>query len=59
MKSSTKDKIKGAAAQVRGSAKEAAGKATKNRDLEARGAADKAGGKVVSKVGDVKKVFGK
>lgn len=59
MKSSTKDKIKGAAAQVRGSAKEAVGKATKNRDMEASGTVDKAGGKVVSKVGDVKKVFGK
>ncbi len=59
MKSSTKDKIKGAAAQVKGGAKENIGKATKSRDMEASGTADKAGGKVRSKIGDVKKVFGK
>jgi len=35
------------------------GKATGNRDLEDRGAAEKTGGKVKKKVGDVKKVFGK
>lgn len=59
MKSSMKDKIKGAASQVKGSVKEKAGKATKSRDMQASGTADKAGGKVRSKVGDVKKVFGK
>ena len=59
MKSSTKDKIKGAAARVKGSAKENAGRSTKSRDMQASGTADRAGGKVRSKVGDVKKVFGK
>lgn len=59
MKSSMKDKIKGAAAQVKGGAKEKVGKATKSRDMQASGTAEKAGGKVRSKVGDVKKVFGK
>ncbi|MBA3882439.1 MAG: CsbD family protein [Chthoniobacterales bacterium] len=59
MKSSTKDKIKGAAERVKGGAKENAGRATKSRDMEASGTADKAGGKIRSKVGDVKKVFGK
>ncbi len=59
MKSSAKDKLKGAAAQVRGGVKDKVGKATKNRDMQASGGVDKAGGKVLSKVGDVKKVFGK
>ncbi len=59
MKSSMKDKIKGAAAKVKGGAKENVGKATNDRDMQASGTADKAGGKVRSKVGDVKKVFGK
>jgi uncharacterized protein YjbJ (UPF0337 family) len=59
MKSSTKDKLKGAAAALKGGAKEKVGKATKSRDMQASGTADKAGGKVRSKVGDVKKVFGK
>ncbi len=44
---------------MRGSAKENVGKATKSRDMQASGTADKVGGKVRSKVGDVKKVFGK
>lgn len=59
MKSSTKDKIKGTAAQVKGVAKEKVGRATKDRDVEASGTADKVGGTVRKKVGDVKKVFGK
>ncbi len=59
MKSSTKDKIKGAAAELKGGAKEKVGKATKSRDMQASGTADKAGGKVRSKLGDMKKVFGK
>jgi len=59
IKSSTKDKIKGAAAQVKGGAKENVGRATQSRDMQASGTADKAGGKIRSKVGDVKKVFGK
>jgi uncharacterized protein YjbJ (UPF0337 family) len=59
MKSSTKDKIKGKAEQLKGGAKEGAGKATKSRDMQTSGTADKAGGKIRDKVGDVKKVFGK
>jgi uncharacterized protein YjbJ (UPF0337 family) len=59
MKSSTKDKIKGRAAQVKGVVKEKAGRATKNRDVEASGTADKVGGTVRNKLGDIKKVFGK
>ncbi len=59
MKSSTKDKIKGTLREAKGKAKEEAGKATGNRDMQDRGTAEKAGGKIQRKVGDVKKVFGK
>lgn len=59
MKSSTKDKIKGKVDQVAGTAKEKAGRATGNPDTQDRGTAQKVGGKIRDKVGDVKKVFGK
>jgi uncharacterized protein YjbJ (UPF0337 family) len=42
-----------------GKVKEETGKAIGNQDLEDRGTAEKVGGKVERKVGDVKKVFGK
>jgi uncharacterized protein YjbJ (UPF0337 family) len=59
MKSSTKDKIKGSAREAKGKVKETAGKAVGNPNLRDRGTAEKVGGKVQRKVGDVKKVFGK
>ncbi len=59
MDSSNKDKIKGKVDQAKGAVQEKAGRATGNENLEARGAANKAGGKIQEKVGDVKKVFGK
>lgn len=59
MDSSTSDKIKGSLHEAKGKIKEETGKVTGNRDLEGRGAAEKTGGKVEKKVGDVKKVFGK
>ena len=59
MDSSSKDKAKGGFQEAKGKIKEETGKATGNRDLEDRGAAEKTGGKVRKKVGDVKKVFGK
>lgn len=59
MKSSTKDKIKGRATQVKGVAKEKVGKATGNPRTRDSGTADKIGGTVRNKVSDVKKVFGK
>jgi len=59
MNSSTSDKIKGTAHQVAGKVKEVTGKATGNPNLQDRGTAEKAGGKVEKKVGDIKKVFGK
>ena len=45
--------------QVAGKVKEVTGKATGNPNLQDRGTAEKAGGKVEKKVGDIKKVFGK
>ncbi len=58
MDSSTNDKIKGGLHKAKGTIKEKAGEATGNADLRDRGTAEKAGGKVQSKVGDIKKVFG-
>ena len=57
MRSSTKDKIKGGFREAKGTVKEKAGKATENPNLRDRGTAEKAGGKVQRKIGDLKKVF--
>jgi len=57
MKSSTKDKIRGGFREAKGKVKEKAGEATGNPDLRDRGTAEKAGGKIQRKIGDVKKVF--
>jgi len=59
MHSSTHDKIKGTAKETVGKVKEETGKAIGNPDLRDRGTAEKIGGKVERKVGEVKKVFGK
>jgi uncharacterized protein YjbJ (UPF0337 family) len=59
MDSSTHDKAEGTAKEAVGKVKEKTGKAIGNQDLEDRGTAEKVGGKVERKVGDVKKVFGK
>ena len=57
MKDSTKDKMQGTAQDLKGKAKEAAGKVTNNPNLRDEGRADQAAGKVQKKVGDVEKVF--
>ena len=59
MKDSTKDKIKGTAHELKGAIKEKIGHATNNPDLEAKGTAEKVGGKVQKKVADVEKVLEK
>ena len=41
----------------KGKVKEQAGKATGNPDLRDRGTAEKTGGKIQRKIGDIKKVF--
>ena len=50
-----KDQVKGRVDQAKGSAKNAAGKATGNKDLERKGSIQKAGGKVRAGYGDLKK----
>lgn len=49
-----KDTIKGAAKEAVGSVKQAAGKATGNRRLEAEGTVEKTEGKIQKGVGEVK-----
>ena len=59
MEESTKDKIKGAIDETTGKIKEQLGHATDNTDLQDEGTAEKTGGKVQGKIGDIKKVFEK
>ena len=59
MNESTKDKIEGKIDQAKGAVKEKAGEAIGNPDLQDRGTAEKVGGKIQEKVGDIKKVFEK
>ena len=49
-----KDQIKGAAKDMKGSVKKAAGRATGDRDMQAEGAADKTVGKVQKGLGNLK-----
>ena len=49
-----KDQVAGLAKQMKGSVKQAAGKATGNRRTEVEGGADKVAGKVQKAYGDVK-----
>jgi uncharacterized protein YjbJ (UPF0337 family) len=58
MADSTKDKIEGAIHDAKGTIKEKIGQATDNPDLQDEGTAEKIGGKVQKKVGDVEKVLG-
>jgi uncharacterized protein YjbJ (UPF0337 family) len=59
MKSSIRDKAEGTFHEVKGKAKEMAGKLSDNPGLEAEGTDEKIAGKVQEKVGHVKKVLGK
>jgi uncharacterized protein YjbJ (UPF0337 family) len=59
MKSSSTDKIQGAVKQATGKIKEKTGQATNDPDMADQGTAEKLGGKVQKKVGDIKKVFNK
>lgn len=49
-----RDQIAGVAKQVKGSVKQAAGKATGNRRIQIEGMADKVTGKIQKAYGDVK-----
>ena len=57
MKSSTKDRTKGRINEAKGKLKEKAGRAIGNPDMEDQGAAEKVGGKIQRKIGEVKRVF--
>jgi uncharacterized protein YjbJ (UPF0337 family) len=58
MADSVKDKVQGTAHDVKGSIKEKVGQATNNPNMENQGAAEKIGGKVQKKVGDVEHAVG-
>lgn len=49
-----KDQVKGRTNTLTGKVKETVGKATGDKDLEVKGTAEKAGGKVRSAFGDIK-----
>lgn len=49
-----KDRIKGAAQEVKGAMKEAAGKVTGNPNTEMEGKAEKESGTIVRKMGEIK-----
>lgn len=59
MKTSTKDQIEGKLHDVVGTVKELAGHTVGNPDLEGKGKAEKVGGRVQKKVGEVEQVFEK
>jgi len=59
MKSSTKDKAEGTFHELKGKAKEIAGKVTDNPKLEAEGTGEKIVGKIQGKIGQVKNILGK
>ena len=59
MKDSIKDKVEGAAHELKGAVKEKVGHATSDRRLEVKGKAEKIGGKIQKKVGDIEKVLEK
>ena len=58
MKSSIRDRAEGVGRQAKGKAKEVAGRATNNPDLEGEGMGEQIAGTAQRKVGQVKKVFG-
>ena len=57
MKDSTKDKLEGAAHELKGAVKETVGKVVGNSHLADEGTGEKVGGKIQKKVGDIEKVF--
>jgi uncharacterized protein YjbJ (UPF0337 family) len=59
MSESTKDKIEGKAHELKGAVKEKIGQVTNDPDLQDEGTAERIGGKVQKKIGDIEKVFEK
>ena len=58
IKPSTKDNLEGNLHDLKGQGKEKAGQMANDPNLEAEGQAEKLGGKVQKKVGQLEKVFG-
>jgi len=58
MKQNIKDQAAGEFHEVKGKVKEKVGRATNNPDLEDEGQAEKVGGKIQKKIGQVEKVLG-
>jgi uncharacterized protein YjbJ (UPF0337 family) len=58
MADSTKDQVEGKLHELKGAVKQAIGQTTGNPDLETEGQAEKIGGTVQKKVGQVEKVLG-
>jgi len=58
MKSSIRDKAEGAFHELKGTAKEIAGRLNEDPDLETAGTGEKIAGRVQEKVGQIKKVLG-
>ena len=59
MKPSTTDQIKGKIHELKGGAKETAGKVTDNPKLEGKGKAEKLAGRIQNKIGQIEKVLEK
>jgi uncharacterized protein YjbJ (UPF0337 family) len=59
IKPGTQDEVEGKLHDVKGKAKETAGKLINDPDLEADGEAEEIAGKIQNKIGQVKKVLGK
>jgi len=59
MKSSLKHQVAGKIHEIKGNVKEAVGGITADPDLENEGTAEKLGGKIQKKIGEVEKVLGK
>lgn len=59
MKSGNRDKTEGKLREIKGKAKEQAGKLTDNQKLETEGTDEQIAGKIQGDVGDIKKALGK
>jgi len=59
MKSGTKDQVEGTIHELKGNAKEIAGKLSDNPKLEAEGTGEKIAGIAQKKIGQFKKILGK
>jgi uncharacterized protein YjbJ (UPF0337 family) len=57
MKPTTQDQIEGKLHELKGKVKQTAGRITNNPNLEAEGQAEKLGGKIQNKVGQLEKVL--